>query len=65
MADAKDELVTDLVSPAQGVVQLAERDEADVVVVGTRGNGGFRKLVLGSVANSVLHYADCSVLVTK
>ncbi len=65
VADAKDELVTDLVSPAQGVVQLAERDEADVVVLGTRGNGGFRKLVLGSVANSVLHYADCSVLVTK
>jgi nucleotide-binding universal stress UspA family protein len=65
VAYAKDELVTDLVSPAQGVVQLGERDEADVVVVGTRGNGGFRKLVLGSVANSVLHYADCSVLVTK
>jgi nucleotide-binding universal stress UspA family protein len=65
VANPKDELVTDLVSPAQGLVQLAERDEADVVVVGTRGNGGFKKLVLGSVANSVLHYADCSVLVTK
>jgi len=65
VADPKDELVTDLVSPAQGVVQLAERDEADVVVIGTRGNEGFKKLLLGSVANSVLHYADCSVLVTK
>jgi nucleotide-binding universal stress UspA family protein len=65
LADTKDELVTDLVYHAQGLVQLAERDEADVVVVGTRGNGGFKKLVLGSVANSVLHYADCSVLVTK
>jgi nucleotide-binding universal stress UspA family protein len=65
VAEAGDELVTDLVSPAQGIVQLAERDEADVVVLGTRGNGGFRKLLLGSVANSVLHYADCSVLVTK
>ncbi len=60
-----DELVTQLVSPAQGIVQLAERDEADVVVIGTRGNGGFRKLLLGSVANSVLHYAHCSVLVTR
>jgi nucleotide-binding universal stress UspA family protein len=65
VTQVKDELVTDLVSPAQGVVQLAERDKADVVVVGTRGNGGFKKLLLGSVANSVLHYADCSVLVTK
>ncbi len=65
VSSPKDELVTELVSPAQGLVQLAERDEADVVVIGTRGNGGFRKLLLGSVANSVLHYADCSVLVTK
>jgi nucleotide-binding universal stress UspA family protein len=65
VADPREELVTDLVSPAQGVVQLAVRDQADVVVVGTRGNGGFKKLLLGSVANSVLHYADCSVLVTR
>jgi len=65
VANPKDELVTQLVSPAQGIVQLAEHDEADVIVIGTRGNGGFRKLLLGSVANSVLHYADCSVLVTK
>jgi len=65
VANPKDELLTDLVSPAQGLVQLAERDGADVIVVGTRGNGGFKKLLLGSVANSVLHYADCSVLVTK
>jgi nucleotide-binding universal stress UspA family protein len=65
VADAKDELVTDLVSPYQGIVQLAEHDDADVIVIGTRGNGGFKKLLLGSVANSVLHYAGCSVLVTK
>jgi nucleotide-binding universal stress UspA family protein len=65
VAAPKEELVTDLVSPAQGIVQLAERDGVDVVVVGTRGNGGFKKLLLGSVANSVLHYAGCSVLVVK
>jgi nucleotide-binding universal stress UspA family protein len=61
----KDELVTDLVSPAQGIVQLAEHDQADLIVMGTRGNGGFKKLLLGSVANSVLHYANCSVMVVK
>jgi nucleotide-binding universal stress UspA family protein len=65
VADAKDELVNDLVSPWQGIVELAEHDDADVIVVGTRGNGGFKKLLLGSVANSVLHYAHRSVLVTK
>ena len=65
VSNVKDELVTDLVSPYQGIVQLAEHDDADLIVVGTRGLGGFRKLLLGSVANSVLHYAGCSVLVTK
>lgn len=65
VVDPKEELVTDLVSPAQGILQLAERDSADVIVVGTRGNGGFKKLLLGSVANSILHYADCSVLIVK
>lgn len=61
----KQALITDLVSPAEGIVRLCKKDKADLVVVGTRGNSGFRRLLLGSVANSVLHYADCSVLVTK
>lgn len=65
LPDARMELVTDLVSPAQGIVQLAEQERIDLVVVGTRGNDGFRKLLLGSVANSVLHYAECSVMVIR
>ena len=62
---AEGEMVTELTSPAQGIVQLAEKGGVDLIAVGTRGNGGFKKLLLGSVANSVLHYAPCSVLVTK
>lgn len=65
LEDVEEELVTELVSPAQGLVQLAKSDGADLIVVGTRGNGGFKKLMMGSVANSVLHYAECSVLVVK
>ena len=65
VTSVKSEVVTDLVAPAQGIVQLAERTGVDLVVLGTRGNGGFKKLLLGSVANSLLHYAHCSVLVTK
>jgi len=65
VANAKGELLTELMSPAQGIMQLAEKGGVDLIAVGTRGNGGFKKLLLGSVANSVLHYAQCSVLVTK
>jgi nucleotide-binding universal stress UspA family protein len=53
------------ISPAQGIVDFAEAKKADLIVVGARGMGGFRKLLLGSVSNTVLHYAGCSVLVMK
>jgi nucleotide-binding universal stress UspA family protein len=65
VTNPKGETVAKLASPAQGIVELAEQSGADVIVVGTRGMGGFKKLLLGSVANSVLHYAHCSVLVVK
>jgi len=38
---------------------------ADLVVVGTRGNGLVKRLLLGSTARSVLHHASASVLITK
>jgi nucleotide-binding universal stress UspA family protein len=65
VSNPKGEMVTRLTSPAQAIVELAEEREADIIVVGTRGLGGFKKMLMGSVANSVLHYAHCSVLVVK
>jgi nucleotide-binding universal stress UspA family protein len=47
--------------PADEIVKAAEG--ADMVVMGSRGNGGFARLVLGSVATQVSHHANCPVLI--
>ena len=48
--------------PASEIVAAAGELPADLVVMGTHGRGGFRRLVLGSVAESVLRTAPCPVL---
>ena len=47
--------------PAQALVD-ASRD-ADLVVVGSRGSGGFGELLLGSVSSQVSHHAACPVVI--
>ncbi len=51
-------------SPAQQIVERAEEGGADLIVVGSHGRGFWGRL-LGSVSNSVVHHAPCSVLVVR
>ncbi|MBV9921925.1 MAG: universal stress protein [Pseudonocardia sp.] len=46
-------------------VLIDESTDADLLVVGTRGHGGFRGLVLGSVSQHVTAYAKCPVAVIR
>ena len=48
---------------AADILAVAGEIDADVVVLGTRGRGGVKSLMLGSVSDAVLHHADRPVLV--
>jgi nucleotide-binding universal stress UspA family protein len=50
---------------AGGIVDYAEENNIDLLVIGTRGLSGFKKLLLGSVASKVITYAHCPVMLVK
>lgn len=47
--------------PARAIVDFANREKADLIVMPTRGYGAFRRFILGSVTAKVLHDAECPV----
>jgi nucleotide-binding universal stress UspA family protein len=52
-------------TPAEAIVQYANEQIVDQIVMGRQGQGGLQSLLLGSVVNKVLHLASCPVLLVK
>lgn len=50
---------------ADVIVRQAETDQADLIVVGTRGLNFAQRALLGSVSTKVVHHAPCDVLVVR
>src|SRR5215217_6539230 len=49
----------------QAIVHLAEELGAGLIVIGSRGLGGVRRALMGSVSASVVHHAHCPVMVVR
>ena len=62
-------LQTDIIvatrSVASEIVDYADKLDADLIIAGTRGRSGLKRILLGSVASEILRYADCPVLIVK
>ncbi|MBI4444978.1 MAG: universal stress protein [Acidobacteria bacterium] len=52
-------------TPAEAISEFARQEQAQMIVVGTRGRSGLARVLLGSTAESVLRQAPCHVLVVK
>jgi nucleotide-binding universal stress UspA family protein len=51
--------------PADAILDVAEEQRADLIVVGNKGMTGAKRFLLGSVPNKVSHHAPCSVLIIR
>jgi nucleotide-binding universal stress UspA family protein len=49
----------------QAIVHLAEELGAGLIVMGSRGLGGVRRALMGSVSDSVVHHAHCPVMIVR
>ncbi len=63
--EVETKIVQGVRSEYQQIVTFAQSINADLIVMGSRGMSGFKKLLLGSVASGVVTYASCPVLVVK
>ena len=57
--------IEESMSVAGAIVEFAENQNMDLIVVGSRGRSGFKKLLLGSIASTVVTYTTCPVLIIK
>lgn len=52
-------------SPESRIVETAEESGTDLIIVGSHGYSRWERLLLGSVSQSVVHHAPCSVMVVR
>jgi len=59
------QLMREMGHPVDAIVAAAERKQADLIVLGSRGMGSWQSALLGSVSDGVAHHAKCPVLIVR
>lgn len=62
---SRTKIIEENTSIVGSIVEFAENDMVDLIIVGTRGSTGFKRMLMGSVAKGVVAYAHCPVLVVR
>ncbi|HET6715755.1 MAG TPA: universal stress protein [Nitrososphaeraceae archaeon] len=47
------------------ILELCDKEKYDIIVMGSRGMGKFKELVLGSVSNKSVHHSSCPVMIIR
>ncbi len=63
--NVKPELVWKIGHPAAVIIDVAKTVDADLIVMGSRGLGGFKEMLLGSVSHAVVNHAKVPVLIVR
>ena len=60
-----DKIIVSVSSIVGEIVGFADKEKMDLIILGTRGRTGFKKLLLGSVAEGVVNHSSCPVMVVR
>jgi nucleotide-binding universal stress UspA family protein len=52
-------------SPAEKILDIAEIEKVDIIIVGTKGRKSLEQFLLGSTSYKVAHYSKCTVIIVK
>ena len=60
-----DRIIVSVSSIVGEIVGFADKEKVDLIILGTRGRTGFKKLLLGSVAEGVVNHSSCPVMIVR
>jgi len=52
-------------NPASTILEFSQSEKYDVIIIGSRGMGKFKELILGSVSSKVIHHSSCPILLIR